>query len=131
MAPGRGVDYDRAANEYATHRQIHPGVCRELCARGQIDPDPAVLEVGCGTGNYVAALSRRQRRPCRLPGLGARSLGPAGARAGAGRIAIRLRLGQEAGRRNLTDGIEQGIMKGPRIRASSAPQRDAICRDRS
>jgi ubiquinone/menaquinone biosynthesis C-methylase UbiE len=53
-----GVDYDAAADKYAAHRQIHPGVYGELRARGRLSPPSAVLEVGCGTGNYVAALSR-------------------------------------------------------------------------
>jgi ubiquinone/menaquinone biosynthesis C-methylase UbiE len=60
------LDYDRAAGEYATHRAIHTGVFRELCAgcglrpqgRERLGPGTAVLEVGCGTGNYVRALVR-------------------------------------------------------------------------
>ena len=68
---GRGVDYDRAAGEYAAHRQIHPLVFHELRARGQVGPASAVLEVGCGTGNYVTALSRGDagRPACRAWGL--------------------------------------------------------------
>jgi SAM-dependent methyltransferase len=66
-----GVDYDAAAAEYAAHRRIHPGVYREL--RAQIGPSPhsAVLEVGCGTGNYITALSRDEagRTTCQAWGL--------------------------------------------------------------
>ena len=50
------VNYNQAAGEYAAHRRIHGGVFRELCARGELGPRASVLEVGCGTGNYAAAL---------------------------------------------------------------------------
>lgn len=53
-----GVDYDTAAGKYAAHRRLHAGVYQELCVRGQIGPGSTVLEVGCGTGNYVTALSQ-------------------------------------------------------------------------
>lgn len=47
------VDYDRDAGEYAQHRGTQPGVVAALIgvAAGR------VLEVGCGTGNYLTALS--------------------------------------------------------------------------
>ncbi|MEJ2207509.1 MAG: methyltransferase domain-containing protein [Anaerolineae bacterium] len=66
-----GVDYDAAAGEYAAHRRIHPGVYRELRVRGRIGPGSTVLEVGCGTGNYITALSRDEmgRTACRAWGL--------------------------------------------------------------
>lgn len=49
------LDYDQLAAEYARHRAVHPVVLREL-ARG-IDDSSRVLEVGCGTGNYILALT--------------------------------------------------------------------------
>jgi ubiquinone/menaquinone biosynthesis C-methylase UbiE len=48
------LDYDRLAAEYASHRRVHPGVLRAVCK--SVRPEHATLEVGCGTGNYVAAL---------------------------------------------------------------------------
>ena len=54
-----GIDYEQAAGEYAAHRRIHDGVFRDLCRRNRLGPGAAVLEVGCGTGNYVRALARR------------------------------------------------------------------------
>ena len=58
MTRTSGVNYDRAASEYALHRQVHAGVFRELCGWDRLGPGSAVLEVGCGTGNYVRALVR-------------------------------------------------------------------------
>jgi ubiquinone/menaquinone biosynthesis C-methylase UbiE len=67
------VNYDQAAGDYAAHRQVHSGVFHELCKRfGQASPgrahprggepgsDATVLEVGCGTGNYIGALAAGQ-----------------------------------------------------------------------
>lgn len=59
MMQSHAVDYDRSASEYAAHRQVHAGVFRELCARARLSPGSRVLELGCGTGNYVAALAGR------------------------------------------------------------------------
>ena len=53
------VNYDQAAGEYAAHRQVHPGVFRELCQRGALSSGSTILEVGCGTGNYARALVAR------------------------------------------------------------------------
>jgi len=53
------VNYDQAAGEYAAHRQVHPGVFRELCERGALSSGSTILEVGCGTGNYARALVAR------------------------------------------------------------------------
>ncbi|MFQ5611741.1 MAG: class I SAM-dependent methyltransferase [Anaerolineae bacterium] len=51
------IDYDKIAREYAQHRQLHPGVLEALLAAGGIDAASQVLEVGCGTGNYIIALN--------------------------------------------------------------------------
>jgi len=50
------IDYDRIALEYSRHRQVHPEVLRSLIAIGRIETASKVLEVGCGTGNYVIAV---------------------------------------------------------------------------
>lgn len=55
----QSVNYDQVAGEYAAHRQIHSGVFRELCEQGCLSYDSAVLEVGCGSGNYIRALTGR------------------------------------------------------------------------
>ena len=61
MAQAQGVNYDRAAGEYAAHRRVHGGVFRELSERAGLGPASRVLEVGCGTGNYASALTGRYR----------------------------------------------------------------------
>lgn len=50
------LSYDRLADDYARHRRVHPGVLRGLISGGQPSPGSRVLEVGCGTANYTAAL---------------------------------------------------------------------------
>jgi ubiquinone/menaquinone biosynthesis C-methylase UbiE len=53
------IDYDRAAVDYTARRRTHSGVFGELCQRAQLGPESCVLEVGCGTGNYIQALVDR------------------------------------------------------------------------
>jgi ubiquinone/menaquinone biosynthesis C-methylase UbiE len=51
------IDYNQAAAAYARYRQVHPDVLRELITRGQINSETNILEVGCGTGNYLRAIA--------------------------------------------------------------------------
>lgn len=51
------VNYDWGADDYAAHRRLHPRVFQELSERGGLGAGALVLEVGCGTGNYVQALA--------------------------------------------------------------------------
>jgi ubiquinone/menaquinone biosynthesis C-methylase UbiE len=48
--------YQEIAPDYARLRRIHPEVFRHLIATGPISADSRVLEIGCGTGNYICAL---------------------------------------------------------------------------
>lgn len=50
------IDYNAQAQKYAANRKIHPGVLRRLLEQGGISPNRRVLEVGCGTGNYIVAI---------------------------------------------------------------------------
>ena len=56
------IDYDQLAADYARHRQVHPDVL--LALRGAASAASRVLEVGCGTGNYVSALQSRVGCAC-------------------------------------------------------------------
>lgn len=51
-------DYDQLAAAYARNRQIHPGVMRSLLTRAADTTARDLLEVGCGTGNYLIALAQ-------------------------------------------------------------------------
>jgi SAM-dependent methyltransferase len=50
------TDYTGLAQEYARHRWVHPEVLRGLLQESGVDARSRVLEVGCGTGNYIVAL---------------------------------------------------------------------------
>ena len=52
------MDYDSLAAEYAQHRRIHPGVLKRLIEGGQLTFASRILDVGCGTGNYLVALEQ-------------------------------------------------------------------------
>jgi ubiquinone/menaquinone biosynthesis C-methylase UbiE len=84
----RPFDYAALATAYARHRQVHPKVLDELCQSAT--PTSRVLEVGCGTGNYVVALQS-------LVGCTCWGIDPSEemlARAEARSAAVRFRLGQ-------------------------------------
>lgn len=55
------MDYNEDADDYAAHRRVHGRVLRELYRQGGLVPTSTLLEVGCGTGNYVRALARSCR----------------------------------------------------------------------
>lgn len=57
--------YDTLADEFARHRGVHPGVLRELVSQSGATGAARVLEVGCGTGNYLAAIHATGRCECR------------------------------------------------------------------
>jgi SAM-dependent methyltransferase len=52
--------YDEAtALSYAHWRSLHPQLLDTLIAKGQVRADSFVLELGCGTGNYIRAVCER------------------------------------------------------------------------
>jgi ubiquinone/menaquinone biosynthesis C-methylase UbiE len=51
------VSYDTIAADYAVHRSVHPELLRRLVALCDVRLPSRVLEVGCGTGNYVNSLA--------------------------------------------------------------------------
>jgi ubiquinone/menaquinone biosynthesis C-methylase UbiE len=50
------MDYDRMAADYAQHRRTHPSVFVSLLKESSLNQTSSVLEVGCGTGNYIIAI---------------------------------------------------------------------------
>jgi SAM-dependent methyltransferase len=58
------LDYNSLAQEYARHRQILPEVLQNLVEAGRLGPESLVLDVGCGTGNYAAALIETTHCSC-------------------------------------------------------------------
>lgn len=58
------VDYDKIASDYVQHRQVHPEVLKRLVSTGNPSRNSKVLEVGCGTGNYILAMKRLVGSQC-------------------------------------------------------------------
>ena len=54
--PGGPLNYDQLSVEYGRHRRINPGVLASILERVGARDAPVVLEVGCGTGNYLEAV---------------------------------------------------------------------------
>ncbi len=58
------IDYNQIASEYAKHRQVHPEVLKNLLSLSNIESFSKVLEVGCGTGNYIVAIEESAGCSC-------------------------------------------------------------------
>lgn len=52
------IDYNPIALEYAQNRRVNPKVIERLIADGKVCTSSRVLEVGCGTGNYLTAIEK-------------------------------------------------------------------------
>ena len=50
-------DYNDLARDYAQHRRAEPTVIAALIAGGAVGRATRVLEVGCGTGDYIGAIA--------------------------------------------------------------------------
>ncbi len=50
------INYNQLADEYAAHRKVQPKVFEQLTLTAKIGSQSRVLEVGCGTGNYISAI---------------------------------------------------------------------------
>jgi SAM-dependent methyltransferase len=50
------LDYDKLAADYAVSRRVHPEIVAALVRALAGVPVRAAVEIGCGTGNYAAAL---------------------------------------------------------------------------
>ena len=58
------IDYDQIATEYARHRRTHPEVLKSLLTTTDLIGESTVLEVGCGTGNYITAIETHTGCTC-------------------------------------------------------------------
>lgn len=61
------LDFDGRVEEFVRHRRVHPEVLGQLLTSGLFGPETCVLDVGCGTGNYAAALTAATS--CRISGI--------------------------------------------------------------
>jgi SAM-dependent methyltransferase len=61
------LNYDTLATAYARNRSVHPGVLAGLVETGAVTDASHILEVGCGTGNYLIAL--HEATGCRGAGI--------------------------------------------------------------
>jgi ubiquinone/menaquinone biosynthesis C-methylase UbiE len=57
-------DFNVFADEFAQYRKIDPPVLEDLMNTGKLYEDSSVLEVGCGTGNYIIELANRTHAAC-------------------------------------------------------------------
>src|SRR5580765_704809 len=56
------TDYDKLAKEYGEHRRPHPEVLKSILK--DVSPKTTILEVGCGTGNYIAVIQSARDSVC-------------------------------------------------------------------
>ncbi|MFX0196999.1 MAG: class I SAM-dependent methyltransferase [Candidatus Hodarchaeota archaeon] len=59
------IDYNKIASDYSTYRRnVHPEVLRGLLLTSRVGKTSKVLEVGCGTANYVITLETAAGSSC-------------------------------------------------------------------
>ena len=58
MNATEALNYDDLAAAYTQHRRAHPGVVADLLQAAAPGAHSRVLEIGCGTANYLAAIQR-------------------------------------------------------------------------
>lgn len=51
------LNYDTLSAAYARNRAVHPGVLSALVETGRVTDASHILEVGCGTGNYLIGIA--------------------------------------------------------------------------
>ena len=50
------MNYDLLAADYAANRRVHPGILAQLIAAAEGSQAQTIVDMGCGTGNYAAAV---------------------------------------------------------------------------
>ena len=58
------IDYNKIANCYAKHRKIDSNALKGIIKGSGINNTSRVLEIGCGTGNYISAIYNEIKCPC-------------------------------------------------------------------
>jgi ubiquinone/menaquinone biosynthesis C-methylase UbiE len=59
------IDYNKISEHYTQHRQkVHPGVLKELLDGSKYENTSTILEVGCGTANYIVAVQSLTGSEC-------------------------------------------------------------------
>ena len=58
------IQYDNIADNYDRLRESDSEVVVKLILKSGISSTSKILDIGCGTGNYVAELQRRVGCPC-------------------------------------------------------------------
>jgi len=59
------IDYNKIASDYSTYRRnVHPKVLRGLLLTSGVGKTSKVLEIGCGTANYIIALETATGSTC-------------------------------------------------------------------
>jgi SAM-dependent methyltransferase len=58
------LNYDNLAAEYARHRRTYPGLVEHILEYSGVTAASAVLELGCGTANHLAAIRRSSGATC-------------------------------------------------------------------
>jgi ubiquinone/menaquinone biosynthesis C-methylase UbiE len=58
------ISYDTIAADYAIHRNVQPNLLRKLIEFPRIASSSRVLEVGCGTGNYISSIASLTSAKC-------------------------------------------------------------------
>ncbi len=57
-------DYNELADAYGRNRKLHPLVLERLIEFGTLTAGSSVLEIGCGTGNYIRAIAVEMGAMC-------------------------------------------------------------------
>jgi ubiquinone/menaquinone biosynthesis C-methylase UbiE len=58
------IDYDTASGPYARFRHVDAKTLERLVELGRLGPKSRVLEVGCGSGNYISAIAEAKGCTC-------------------------------------------------------------------
>jgi ubiquinone/menaquinone biosynthesis C-methylase UbiE len=58
------ISYDTIAADYAIHRSVQPDLLRKLIEFPRIVSSSRVLEIGCGTGNYISSIESLTSARC-------------------------------------------------------------------